>query len=71
MQILHLQIEDDYIEEFLKTLPHDKVRFIEKDFEENKQKLNQELDNYSNKKKEFISYSDSMKNLDDYLKGME
>jgi len=71
MQTIHLQIEDDYIEEFFDVISKDKVIIIEKDFDENKILLANELEKYQNNKDSFIVYSESLTNIDNYLKEIE
>ena len=71
MQTIHLQIEDDYIKEFFDVISKDKVRIIEKDFDENRALLVNELEKYQNNKDSFIVYSESLTNIDNYLKEIE
>ena len=71
MQTIHLQIEDDYIKEFFDVISKDKVIIIEKDFDENKILLANELEKYQNNKDSFIVYSESLTNIDNYLKEIE
>lgn len=68
MQILHLLIEDDYIEEFVSSLPRDKVTIVEKEFDENKKLLQDELEKYNNEDIETKPYHESMQNLNIWLK---
>ena len=63
MITIHLQVEDDYIEELMNTLPKYKVRVIEDDFKENKKLLEDELKNYRDNLTSFIPYSESIKRL--------
>ncbi|MCD6172433.1 MAG: hypothetical protein J7J96_01425 [Sulfurimonas sp.] len=66
---IHLQVEDDYIEELMSILPKDKVIVIEEDFKENKKLLENELKNYRDKPASFISYNESIKRLNnEYFK---
>ncbi len=65
--LLHLLIDDDFIEEFVKSLPMDKVSIVEKEFQENKKLLQKELDNY-NQTKQSNPYQESMQNLNVWLK---
>jgi len=68
VQILHLLIEDDYIEEFVSSLPRDKVTIVEKEFDENKKLLQDELEKYNNEDIETKPYHESMQNLNIWLK---
>ena len=71
MTKIHLLIEDDYIEEFMSNLPKDKVVVIEHDFEENKKKLQNVLQNHKDNKEKFIPYYESMKALNEWFKAKE
>ncbi len=68
MQILHLLIDDDFIEDFVKSLPRDKVLIVEKEFKENKILLQKELESYQQNQNEPVSYQQSKKDLDEWLK---
>ena len=63
MQIIHLLVDDDYIDGFVDGLPKDKVTIVEQDFQENKKLLQDELESYQDNSIEFIPYSQSMKNI--------
>ena len=67
MITIHLQIEEDYIETFMMTLPKDKVIVIEENFKENKELLKDSLLSYQKENQEFIPYYDSMKNIDTWF----
>lgn len=71
MTTIHLLIDDNYVEEFMAELPKDKITVIEEDFKENTIKLHNELESYQNNKSEFIPFSQSMKNLNSWLKEKE
>lgn len=60
-------IEDDFIEEFIQQLPKDKVTVIEEDFEDNKKLLKEVLEKYMKDKDGFISYNESMKNINEWF----
>jgi len=66
--LLNLLIDDDFIEEFVKSLPRDKVVIVEKEFQENRVKLQKEFDNYKQNKNQIKSYQQSKKELDKWLK---
>ncbi|WP_321777189.1 hypothetical protein [Sulfurimonas sp.] len=68
MTILHLLIEDSFIESFVESLPREKVKIVEEDFELNKQLLAKEMQNYKNDREDFYPYLESMKNLDIWFK---
>ena len=63
MITIHLQIEEDYIEEFMSNLPKEKVVVIEENFKENKILLEKELKNYQENRYDFIPYLQSMKEI--------
>jgi len=69
--ILHLLVEDSYIDEFAAGLPKDKVTIIEEDFKENQKKLQNTLEDYQNHESGFISYSENMKDINMWLKEKE
>lgn len=71
MQTVHLQIEDDYIEDFMKMLPRDKVVVIEEDFKDNRGLLQKELQKYRNGRDCFRMYYDSMTLLSSWLQEKE
>jgi len=66
--LLNLLIDDDFIEEFVKSLPRDKVVIVEKEFQENRVELQKEFDNYKQNKNQIKSYQQSKKELDEWLK---
>ncbi len=68
MKTIQLQIEDDYLETFLETLPQDKVRIIDQTFLDNQKILQEELEDFLHGKGEFTSYYDAMKEMDNWLK---
>ena len=53
MITIHLQIEDDYIDEFMSALPKDKVIVIEEEFKETKILLQNEFKNYQDNPNDF------------------
>ncbi|MFT5835607.1 MAG: hypothetical protein ACI9RG_000500 [Sulfurimonas sp.] len=67
MTTIHLQVEDDYIETFMKTLPKDKVIIIEEDFKNNQKNLQEQVREYENSNDTFISYYDAMKEMSIWL----
>ena len=68
MAIVSLLIEDDYIEEFMREIPKEKVVVIEKEFEENKLLLHSTLESYQTSNVEFNSYNSTMKELSFWMK---
>ena len=64
---IHLLVEEDYIEELMMALPKDKVKIVEKNFEENKILLQSTFSQYNEKESCLISYEESIKNLDNWL----
>ncbi|MEA2091097.1 MAG: hypothetical protein U9O83_01875 [Campylobacterota bacterium] len=60
---VQLLIDDNFIEEFMNSLPKDKVRVIEADFQVNQDKLQKVLQEYKDSRDSFIPYFKSMKNI--------
>lgn len=71
MTMVHLLIEDDYVEDFMNTLPKDKITVIEEDFKSNQHLLENELQKYSDDKSSVIPYYESMKELGLWLNEKE
>ena len=67
MITIHLQVEDDYIDAFMKSLPKDKVVVIEENFKENQITLHKALKDYENDKEKFTPYYESMKKLSSWF----
>ena len=67
MTSLHLLIEDDYIDEFAQALPKDKVRIVEKNFDENKQKLQTAFEAYCENNTQVKPLQNSMQDLKIWL----
>ncbi|WP_294962201.1 hypothetical protein [Sulfurimonas sp.] len=67
MTTIHLQVEDDYIETFMNTLPKDKVVIIEEDFKNNQKKIQAQLKEYEDATGTFVLYYDSMKEMSTWL----
>ncbi len=68
MITLHLLVEDDYIQTFVESFQKDKVIIIEKEFEENKKLIQAQLQVYKDNISKFSSYSESMININNWLK---
>lgn len=68
MKTIQIQIEDDYLETFLETLPQEKVKVVDQTFLDNQKRLQEELDNFLHGKGEFTSYHETMKEMDNWLK---
>jgi len=71
MKTVQLQIEDDFFEEFLETLPKDKVTLIDQVFTDNQNKFAKELERYKSGAEGFRSHPENMKVLDSWLKEAE
>jgi len=67
MQTIHLQVEDDFIEELMGLLPRDKVIVVEENFKENRDLLQEALQQYKDDKAAFMPYYESMTQLDSWL----
>jgi L-cysteine desulfidase len=64
---LHMLVDESYIEEFVRSLPADKVRIVEENFKLNRALLEEEFSKYTLKPETFFSYSESAKNTKDWL----
>ncbi len=67
MQTIHLQVEDDYVEELMGMLSEDKVIVVEENFRENRDLLQGALQDYRDDKSDFIPYYESMTELDNWI----
>ena len=67
MQTIHLQVEDDFVEELMGMLPHDKVIVLDENFKANRDLLQKELQHYKDGKSEFTPYYESMTQLDSWV----
>ena len=68
---IHLLIEEDYIHEFMTTIPKDKIKVIEENFEENKILLYNERKKVDTTEEVYSTYSDSMKSITKWLEEKE
>lgn len=68
MRTLQIQVEDDYLETFLETLPQDKVKIVDQTFLDNQKRLQEELENFLQGRGEFTPYYETMKEMDNWLK---
>jgi len=66
---LNLLVDEDYIETLVTVLPVDKVRVIEQNFDENIMKLEDSLSSYKNQTQEFVEYTQSMQELNNWFDG--
>lgn len=71
MKTIQLQIEDDYIEEFLNSLPKDKVTLIDDLFLDNQSKFKKELESFMKNETNFKPHLENMKEMDNWLKEAE
>lgn len=60
---VQLLVDDDFVEEFMNSLPKDKVSIIELDFQANQDKLKKALQEYQDDSDSFVPYFKSMKNI--------
>jgi len=67
MQTIHLQVEDDYVEELMGMLSKDKVVVVEENFRDNRDLLQEALQHYRDDKSDFIPYYESMTELDSWI----
>ncbi len=63
MEKVSLLIDDDFIDEFMNSLPKDKIVVVEDSFNKNVELFNNNIDDYKNDKLELTSYYDSSKDL--------
>lgn len=68
---IRLMIEEEFIEEFMNSLPKDKVKVIEENFEENQVVLQETLDNYEIDNSSFAPLNETMNNLSQWLNEKE
>ncbi len=68
MQTIQLQVQDDYVEEFLNTLPKEKVKVVDQTFLEHQQRFQAELQKFKDEAGEFPPYHEEMKAIDAWLK---
>ncbi len=68
MKTVHLQVQDDFLEDLLSMLPKDKVRVLDQNFLDTQKKFQAELENFKNKKDSFPPYHEDMKEMDNWLK---
>lgn len=72
MKTLQLRVQDEFLDELLKMLPHDKVKVVDQKFLDDQKKLHEGLDAVLSKKDELIPYHEEMKTLNDWIeKGKE
>ena len=71
MKTIQLLIEDDFFEEFIQTLPKEKVTLLDQTFKDNQNKFTQALNDYKSTPETFSSHLDNMKELDAWLKEAE
>ena len=67
MQSIHLQVEDDYIEELMGLLNQDKVILLKENFKENRDLLQEALQHYKEDDTDFTPYYESMTQLDSWM----
>lgn len=68
MKTIELLIADDFYEEFLQTLPKEKVTVRDEAFIDNQKKFHKELDSFYNDESSFSSYFENMKEIDTWIK---
>jgi hypothetical protein len=67
MKTVYLEIEDEFMESFLKMLPSEKVRVLEQPSADVYKNLHESLQEYLRGKAGFTPYHESMKELDRWL----
>ena len=68
---IHLLVDENYIEEWMMNLPQDKVKVVEKEFEENKALLADTLKDYQEENENFLSYQKSIIEIKSWLEEKE
>lgn len=68
MKTIHLQVQEDYLDEFLSLLPHDKVKLLREDYADLQKKFQQALESFNNSDDTFIPYHEKMKEIDVWIK---
>ncbi len=68
MKKIELLIEDDFYDEFVQTLPKEKVTVVDEEFLKNQNMFRKELDSFHNDETSFTSYFENMKELDNWIK---
>jgi len=68
MKTIQIQVEDDYLETFLESLPQDKIKIVDQTFIDNQKKLQDELEDFLHGKGKFTPYYEAMKEMDGWLK---
>jgi len=63
--LVHLLIDNDYIEQLMQELPKGKVRVVEENFKNHKKLFEDEVVKYKNGNLETKDYYESMKGLND------
>ncbi|NPA59420.1 MAG: hypothetical protein GXO30_02975 [Epsilonproteobacteria bacterium] len=65
--LIHLLVDNAYIEQLMQELPKDKVVVVEESFKENKKLFEAEVQNYKSNNLKTKDYYESMKDLDSWL----
>ncbi|MDF1875343.1 hypothetical protein JHD48_06320 [Sulfurimonas sp. SAG-AH-194-I05] len=65
---IHLLVEEDYIEELMRTLPSDKVRVVEENFDANTIELKKVFEAYKKNDASFSPFDVSRENINNWLK---
>lgn len=67
MKTILLQVQDDYLEEFIKMLPSDKVRLVDQNFLDTQKLFHTELENFKNNESAYFPYHEDMKKIDAWI----
>ena len=68
MKTIQLRVQDEFVDELLQMLPHDKVKVIDQDFLDNQNRLHNELESFLNTTSVFTPYHEGMKEMDNWIK---
>ncbi len=65
--LIHLLVDNAYIEQLMQELPKDKVVVVEESFKENKKLFEAEVQNYKSNNLKTKDYYESMRELNSWL----
>jgi len=71
MQKVSLLIDDDFIDQFMQSLPKDKIIVVEDGFNSNVELFKTTIKDYEDNQIDLIPYNDSAKNLTSWLDGVK
>ncbi len=63
MAVVHLLVDDEYIQSFIDTLDREKIKIVEKDFEKNKKLFEEVFQSYINSDIDFFPYYHGVRDI--------